>query len=224
MPRLRHRAALLSLLLVSCGAPTEPTPTLRVSPLDLLLPAAPATGTFDMTVSPAGKSVDWSVKAKPEWVTLSLDHGTVSGGVVKLTVTVTPPPLREPGKLTAVIELTTTGGDVNLGVETSVLPSGHISYSPTSLEIPAGNNVGTITLTNDGTGSVSWRAGSSVSWLTPDPLQGYLTTGQSAVVTVAVQRAAMPQGTSTGSISIFSGMASVADQIPVTVLVAPPPP
>ena len=226
MPRLSHRAALLSLLLVSCGgkdAPAAPAPTLQASPLALALADTLLAGTILLTTKPPGDSLEWHVGAKPDWLTLSPDYGTVSG-VAPVTVTATArvSATQEPGTMTGVIQLVSGGGPVNVGVTVRVGP--HLAVSPTSLAIAEASNVATVTLSNTGHGVVSWRATPSVSWLAVSPISGFLGTAESVVVSVVPNRTSLPPGTSSASITILSGVDAVGVQLPVSVGVAPPPP
>jgi hypothetical protein len=228
MPRLSYSLLLLPLFLLSCGGggkdgPTEPpvVPTLQGTPLTLSLTEAHPTGSFFLTTIPEGKSLGWQLKTKPDWLTVTPDRGTVRGTTV-VVVTAAPPPTHEPGLMSGSVELTTASGAVlNLTVEVDLPPTPHLVYSATSIAIPASSDTGTITITNAGRGGVSWRAGSAVSWLTVLPPSGFLGTRASTVAQVVVNRAALPAGTTTGSINILSGVEAVATDFPVTVASPP---
>ena len=230
MRRLGYSSLLLTLLLGGCGGndndtPTQPVvTTLKSSTLKVILSEAHPSETFDLTTSPAGKSVGWYVKGKPYWLTLTPDHGTLSGAV-KVTATAAPAPTEEPGNHADVLELAVDSGPVlNIAVQVFLLSTAHLVYSPTSLAIPAGSDTGRVTMTNDGRGTVSWRATSSVPWLhVVPPTSGFVGTQLSSVFEVVADRTSLPPGTSTGSISVLAGTDAVPTQIPVTVTVASPP-
>jgi hypothetical protein len=225
MRRIGHSLALASLL-AACGGsgPTPPSekPSLHGTPLTLSLTEAQPSGNFVLTTQPAGRSMGWRVKTKPDWLTLDPDHGTVNGSM-QVVATAAPPPTHAPGLMSGSIELAPddSGGILNLAVEVDLPARPHLAYSSTSIAIPASSDTGALTITNDGRGPVSWRAMSAVSWLTVVPITGFLGTQSSTVLQVVVNRTALPPGTTTGSISVLSGVEAVATNCPVTIASPP---
>ena len=215
-------SALLALLLAACGGSTAPEkPTLQVTPQSLDITEGYDPVSMVLTTRPAGASVRWWVASKATWLHLSSDSGTVNG-TTTLTATVVTPSTQEPGAITSQLVLGSSSGTVTVNVNATVPRSPRIAIMPASLAIPAGSDTGEVTLTNTGHGGGSWRASSSVPWLTFPVLEGFLEVRQSVVLKVVVHRASLPPGTSNGSIGILSGTDVVPVQIPVTVTVPTP--
>ena len=228
MARLRRGSALLSLVFLACGGGDSPTPPeegtaeLRTTPDSLQLSDAQPTATIFLTTRPADRSLAWALKSKSPWLTVSADQGTVKG-TTGLNVTLVVPPMQEPGEMSGHVDFLYALGTVTVPVTATVAQSPHLVYAPTSIVVPEGADTVTLTITNTGHGGVSWRGGSSVSWLTLVTATGFVGTQQSVAVPIAVRRASLPAGTSRGSIGILSGVEAVSTEIPVTVTIASPP-
>jgi hypothetical protein len=221
------RSTLFALLLAACGGGDGATPpdaaVLEAAPTTLALSEAQPMASVFLTTNPVGRSLAWRVASKPDWLTLSVDSGTVKGTSF-LTATMVVPATQDPGLMSGKIEIAYPTGNVTVPVTAMVLASAHVVITPASLAFAESQNTVELTLTNPGHGGVSWTASSPVSWLRlSSAAKGFLGTGQSVVLVVTVNRASLPPGTSSGSIGIFSGAVAVPVQIPVTVAVAVPP-
>ncbi|MBV9709451.1 MAG: hypothetical protein JO011_00895, partial [Ktedonobacteraceae bacterium] len=110
------------------------------------------------------------------------------------------------------------------GHTTSFRPA-HLRISVDKLDLGSGNQaantVKTITLTNIGSGLISWQASGSESWLVLSPAGGTLASSHSAQVMVAIDRSKLRPGSYKGQINIFStaGNSIVPVTAAVTVLV-----
>ena len=221
MRRSGYLAILVTPLLASCGggSPTKPPerPTLQLSPYQLgVTEGQPAS--IVLTTSPADRPLDWWVTEKPSWLTLSSDSGTVRG-TTTLTATVATPLTQEPGTIAGQLVFTTPNGTATLPMTATVPRVARITISPSSLTIPAGRDTGEVTLTNLGHGAGTWRATSSVPWLSLPVTQGFLDVGVGVVVKVVANRTSLPPGTSTGSIGVLSSSDVSPVQVPVSVVV-----
>lgn len=101
----------------------------------------------------------------------------------------------------------------------------HLVLDATTLDlgdaVQGANTIQPLELRNSGSGSITWSASSNQPWLQVAPAQGIFSTGQS--IAVAVQRAQLPAGSYTGTITIFSSV-SAPETIQVSMKVSTLPP
>lgn len=89
--------------------------------------------------------------------------------------------------------------DVTAGPRISVAPSSF------TLDIPRqSSKTRTLTITNNGLGTMTWSAAGSKTWLTCVPANGNVEQGQSATVNVTFNAATLTEGTSTAQLNITS--------------------
>lgn len=87
--------------------------------------------------------------------------------------------------------------------------------------VPLGaDSLQSLMLENDGSGSITWSAGSDRPWLLISPGQG--TFSQSQKIDVAVQTLGLNQGTYTGTLTLSSNVSTQPLTIKVTLAVVPP--
>jgi hypothetical protein len=78
-----------------------------------------------------------------------------------------------------------------------------------------------VTVSNAGPGDMSFTVSSNVTWLTPSPTTGNITTdGDPVDIEVQADKDGLPQGTSTGTLTVSTAAGSV--QVPVALEVLPP--
>ena len=83
----------------------------------------------------------------------------------------------------------------------TVAPPGRLAVSPRSLDLGA-SGTRSITLRNSGGSSVSFTVSAQQGWLSVSPGSGTLKPGQSRQLTVRADRAGLPEGSSSGRISV----------------------
>ncbi|OYW31197.1 MAG: hypothetical protein B7Z47_01765, partial [Chthoniobacter sp. 12-60-6] len=108
--------------------------------------------------------------------------------------------------------------DVTIGPRISVAPSSF------TLDIPRQSaKTRTLTVTNNGLGTMTWSAAGSQTWLTCTPTNGNVAQGQSATVNVTFNAATLTEGTSTAQLNITSNdYTNPAVAVPVTLNVTAP--
>ena len=130
----------------------------------------------------------------------------------------------EPGShlLEAEDMITHYTASANLLVESGSMAPPQLSLSTTQLDFGADlqgtNTVRTVTMYNDGQGTIGWRASSDQPWLLMTPNQGTFSNTQPLVV--GVQRASLKAGSYTGTITLVPNI-GVAQEIQVTMTVSP---
>ncbi|WP_395741241.1 M36 family metallopeptidase [Prosthecobacter sp.] len=107
----------------------------------------------------------------------------------------------------------------------NVLPGPHIAVAPASftLDIPRqSTKTRTLTLSNNGLGTMTWNAAGSKTWLTCTPASGSVEEGQSATVAVTFNAASLAEGTATAQLDITSNdYTNPSVPVPVTLNVTP---
>lgn len=182
--------------------------------------AAPAPQTIN--VSAGGASTTWAatVSANTTWLSATTSSALTPGTV---TLSVNPVGLSE-GSYSGSVTITAPGATnsplvipVTLGVKTAVM-----SVTPTSLSFvgtttanPAAQN---LSITNTGTGSLTWTASADAAWLSLGTTNG-TAPGSIAVTATTVGLAA---GSYTGTITLISNDVAGPVTIPVSLQVATP--
>ena len=103
------------------------------------------------------------------------------------------------------------------------VPSSNPILSLSTLSLDFGTSLTSLTfrVRNDGGGTLQWEAVESIPWVTSlNPSSGSLLSGESANVTVTVQREGLPPGNYTGSISLSSNGGNAAVEVKMTVPVS----
>jgi len=88
------------------------------------------------------------------------------------------------------------------------LSAGSMSFTAVAGQNSPNNRTLGLTATSSCTGSISWHAVSSASWLTETPVSGQLKGATSSVTTVAVNSSGLLAGTYGGTISILTGQST----------------
>ena len=177
-------------------------PKLVVSPDTLsIIDTTPTAAAFLSTDAPG--TLDWRVTGKPTWVRADPESGKVSQGLLRVSLTASPQGL-PPGTHGGTIFFHSTGGEGRVVVRFAVAehPIGEASIA--AVHFAAGETQKTFTLTNRGTGILSWSAASSAGWLSIAPTGGTLTAGQSRTLNATGTRSALPPGTASTTLTISS--------------------
>lgn len=197
-------------------------PVLALSPASLVFNSGgsnPSPQVLSITNAGAG-SFDWTVSSTTSWLTTSPGSGSAPGslpgpvvsvdvsglaeGVHQATIMVDAPGALD-GAQTVPVTLT-----IDLTPRIGTAPSA-LSFSAQEFQSPPAQ---TITVRNDGGGTLRWLATPGPQWLSIAPRTGTLGPGATAAVVVTPSTASMASGTYSGSIQ-FS--ASLASNTPLTV-------
>jgi hypothetical protein len=227
---MRHRIsksvlAILVATTLGCGSdPTgsgdTPNTSLAFSPATVAMSDSQPTAKLFLTTEPSGGRLGWQVSAKPAWLTLDPDGGSVNG-ISPVTLTAVIPASQEPGYMQGALELVSSGGVARVIVNVSIAATPKLALAATSLAVAAGVDTQTMVLRNTGRGLLSWSAATSATWLKAIPAQGYIRTGDSATVKVVPDRVPLPAGTTSATITFTSGTSTLSLPVSVAVSAAP---
>jgi len=142
---------------------------------------------------------------------------TVATGPSTVPVTVAPPPS------TTTIATTTTAAPATTAPTTTRAPSGpRVGVTPTSVDFGSTDGSRTITATNTGDATARVAVVEGLSWLATSTSAADLVPGASAAFTLVVDRAALAEGVTTGTVTVaVEGGASTTVAVGVTAVVAP---
>jgi len=165
-------------------------------------------------------SIAWRVTSDAPWLTAQPIGGVLSTQPVVLTIgadRAAAPVGVSVANLTITTPLGTRVVTVQLLREDPMAP--RLALGTTRLTLDASTAEGTVAVANAGAGTLTWRAETSVPWLTFTPREG---TG-SALVRVMVDRGALAAGTYTGVVTVVSNGGTATVDIGVTVVASPVP-
>ena len=211
---------------VTLSVTAAPTPTIGLSATAFSFTAVQGGGnpsSQTLNISNTGAStLNWTVAENASWLTPSVAGGTGSGSVA-LNVNTTG---MAAGTYTTPLTIAATGATntpqtvmVTLTLTAPLVPT--IGLAPTSLNFSTtqgGSNpsVQTVNITNSGTGTLSWNATSTASWLAVTPASG---TGPGAFSATA-NVTGLSAGTYTASITVIgTGATNSPQSIPVSLTV-----
>ena len=212
----------------AAAPPPVVLPAIGVSPLNLSFAATqgsanPATQTLTIS-NQGGGTLTWSTTKNSAWLSVSPSSGIGNGAV---TLTVTSGSLAA-GTYNITVTIQASGASsvtvpVTLTVVTAPVPPA-IGMSPTSLSFTATPGASpatqTLSINNQGGGTLTWSASDNATWLTLNRVSG---TGNSVVIVTAVGNSTV--GTYSGSITLSAvGASSVTVPVTLTVTAAAPPP
>ncbi len=223
-PALMIRMLTLAILL---GAFTD-TWAAQFSPSSLSFSATqgganPAAQTVRYSID-GGKRRNWSARASVPWVSVSPSSGSISTDTAALTVgvnisglaagthstTLTVTLNGDPSQRTTILPITVviTAGSTTSAPVISLTPTA-LSFSGTA----GGSNPASqsFTVSNTGTGTLSWTAGKNAAWLSLSPTSG-TNTGS---VTASVNISGLSAGTYNATISV-SATGATTKTIPVS--------
>ena len=141
------------------------------------------TGTLSWTISPA----------LPDWLVVDPMSGDVSATPVEVTVTVDRDQVQDFGNHNTNILISSNAGDGSIFVEMNKIdPNAPIlSVSPDALDLGVASTQVAFTISNTGTGTLSWTISPALpDWLSVDPMSGDVTSTPAEVaVTVDLSQA-----------------------------------
>lgn len=210
--------------LPAAGAPA----TASVSPASLAVSTpqgkSPASVAFTVRNTGSG-TLSWKIASSAAWVAPGVTTGTTTSETDTVTLTFSTTTLTQ-GSYTAQVSVTntTTQAVTSLPVTLTVAaPGPALSVDATGLAVtafagqsPAGLS---ITVRNAGSGTISYTASDSASWLTITPATG-TSTGESDLLSVAFNTTSLAPGAYTATIAVAApGATPSLRQIPVTLSV-----
>ena len=213
---------------------TSSTPTTSTSTSSLTFTAQqgsanPAAQTVSIT-NTGGGTLSWTASEPATWLNLNPTSGAITAGqsgVITVSVNI------------AGLTASTYSSTITISAPGSTNPTQQISaaltvsppppiigMSPLSLSftmVEGATNSGsqTLTITNTGTGSLSWTASETASWMSLNPTAGSLTAGQSNAVTVTANPTGLTSNVYTDAISLTS-LGATPVQVPVTLAITTP--
>jgi len=169
--------------------------------------------TVTITNSGSGNLI-WQSSNKEAWLTVNPNSGTIaSGKSVNFIVAVSRTGV-DPGDYSDTIIMTSNAGERRISVAMSVA---NLTFTPTSFNFGTTETQGRLIISNTGSGSLSWSAAKTQSWLSLSSASGFIAKGASTIVTVTANRVGAPPGTQTDTISLTSNGGN--GSIPVTIQV-----
>jgi len=218
-------------LSVTLSITAAPTPTIGLSATTLSFTGVqggsnPSAQTLTINNTGAG-TLNWSISENATWLTPNVLTGTGSGSV---TLNVNTAGMAA-GTYSTPITISATGATntpqtvtVNLTLTAPQIPT--INLVPTSLAFSAtqgGSNPAAqiVNISNSGTGTLSWSASDTASWLSISPISG----AAPGSLTVTANVAGLSAATYSASITVTgSGATNSPQSIPVTFTVSAPTP
>jgi hypothetical protein len=200
------------------------TPRIGVSPASLTWTApegGPNPSDQTVTIENTGTgTLSWSASFSPSWISGNVSSGNLSSGASQnVTVSVNVIGLT-PGTHTGSMMVTATGAPnspqtVPISVTVSAAPV--IGLSPGSLTFDApqgGANPppATLTLGNEGGGTLAWNATTDAAWLGVSPISGSLAAGNKQSLTVTVNTTGLLEGTYLAAVHVAATGASNTPQ------------
>lgn len=211
---------------------TSTTPSISLNPSALSFSAvaggtAPAAQLITLT-NPSGGTLSWTTSDNAAWLSLSTGSGTTTTETDSISATVNPTGLAA-GSYTAAITISATGAantpqviPVSLMLSPAPTSSPVISLNVTSLTFTGTSGASnpsaqSFTISNTGTGTMTWTAGDNATWLTLSPASGTNT----GTVAAAVNLTGLSAGTYSGTITV-SATGATSKTLPVSFTVNPP--
>jgi phage-related protein len=184
---------------VAMSIPT--IPTLAITPTLLDFDSTKTQLSFELFNTGTG-SLTYGVQEDISWLTVSPDTGVVATDTADILVEIDRTGVA-PGNYTGDIIVVSDGGQDTVAVSMSVPTEPVLAVSPRSLDFDSGKTSISFEISNSGTGSVSWSASASRTWIDIDPGDGEVSLG-SQKVTVTVDRTGLAPGDYNGSVNIVS--------------------
>ncbi|MBH0199428.1 MAG: hypothetical protein HP497_08425 [Nitrospira sp.] len=211
---------------------TGSVPSISLSPSTLSFSGvaggtAPTAQLITLT-NPSGGTLSWTTSESAAWLTLSTGSGTTTTETDSISATVNPTGLAA-GTYTAAVTISASGAaNTPQVIPVSLTLSSAPTSSPViSLNVPSLSFTGTyggpnpsaqsFTISNTGTGTLTWTAGDNAAWLSLSPASGTNT----GTVAAAVNLTGLTAGTYTGTITV-SATGATSKTLPVSFTVNPP--
>jgi hypothetical protein len=218
---------------VSFTITAAPTPTIGLSSTNLSFTGvqggtSPAAQPVTINNSGTG-TLAWTASESAAWLNISPTSGSVPAGSSNtLSVSVSTTGLAA-GTVSAPIMVSASGATntpQTITVSLTVTAQPALSLSPVSLSF-AGTQGGAnpasklLSVTNPGSGTLTWSATSGATWITLVPTSGTTTT-ETDSITVSINTANLTPNTYNGVITVSGGTGVTAQTVSVTLTVSAP--
>jgi len=171
--------------------------------------ANPSPGTLTLS-NDGGGTLSWTAAPDASWLSVSPTFGSLAAGAGQtLTVSVNTATLAE-GTYLAAVHLSATGATnspVLVNVTLNVNSQPKIGANPKALSFTASSDQGAASpaatsVTNTGSGTLTWTASPSASWLAVSPSGGSLAALASEPLLISVNTAGMTPGHYTATVDV----------------------
>ena len=190
------------------------TPVLQVRPTTLDF--GDKNEIIPLEITNAGMGIlEWEVVENVGWITVNPTEGTNTASQIKPVNVIVDRGALPPGPFKQVININSNGGNISITVNIAV--SSALCVSPKDVVLGTQNSSATINVQNCASGSISYTARSTKSWLTLSTNSGTVVGGQIDPIEITVDRASLAPGNYNGSI-IFNSNGG-ADQVDVQLTV-----
>ena len=220
-------ALAVTVLVGTLGCPSGGTSTgdavISILPAGFNLGATTVTDSF--AVSNAGNGVlVWTVGPTPDWLTVSPAAGsTPVGGPTTVTMTVDRTGLT-PGTYNGEFLVASNGGNrvvaVTIQVSSAPLPP-TLQVLPASVDFGTSDITESLTVSNAGTGTVTWNLTENIDWLTPSIVTGSNSDTPTTVI-LSVDRTGISSGIYSDNLFFTSDGGDIT--VPVSMTVPGPTP
>jgi hypothetical protein len=208
---------------------TSSTPSISLNPSALSFSGlaggtAPTAQLITLT-NPSGGTLSWTTSDNAAWLSLSTGSGTTTTETDSISAAVNLTGLAA-GTYTAAVTVSASGAantpqviPVSLTLSPAPTSSPVISLNVTSLTFTGTSGASnpsaqSFTISNTGTGTLSWTAGDNATWLTLSPTSGTNT----GTVAATANLTGLAAGTYSGTITI-SGSGATSKALPVSFIV-----
>jgi len=206
-------------LIVTVDVTAAPVLTLITEPLDIETVIAVDPPVHEVLVrNDGGVDLNWSASSDAPWMSFARGSGTLAPGASETdTVVISVDGLAlgdYPGTLTFDGDAANAPQVLEVSLSVTDWPSialaGTLAFEAYEGDSPA---AGSMSLTNDGDGTLSWTAAADQPWVSLSPASGQVLSGSSTDIEVSVDGSSLPPGTH-GAVVTVSGN---ADDSPQTV-------
>ena len=187
-------------------------PKIGVSKTELDFGVETTTLSFDIQNTGNG-TLEWAITENAEWLTCSPVSGKTEKEVSPITVTVSREGLKR-GSYNQKLALTSNGGSVDINVTLEVDGS-NLGISPSEIDLGETETAIQITLTNNGKGTLEYKAEVSNEWMNLSKTAGKVT--EKDYITLTVNRSALAAGDYKGQITFTVGEEVIVVPVQLTV-------
>lgn len=180
---------------------TPSTGELSVSRLSVDFGPATTSQTFNIENKGAAP-LSWTLSEDAAWLSCNPASGTTQAGEQSSVVVSVDRTGLERGNYSQTIAVASSGGSAVVTVTMSVQGIA-VSVSPEALDFGSTTTAMPLTLTNTGSGNISYTLAASNSWIKLSRTSG--TFSQTETVTVSVDRTALAEGDHSGSLTLAVG-------------------
>jgi formylglycine-generating enzyme required for sulfatase activity len=191
-------------------------PVLAFTPDTLDFGSAENMLTFIISNAGTG-TLSWTAAEDLTWLSLTPASGTSTSENDTVSVTIDRDGL-DPGDYTGTITISPEGeASEELAVSMNVPEEPQLAYAPGTLNFGSDTTELTFTITNIGTGTLSWTVADNQSWMIVSPASGTTTT-EGDVVTVTIDRTGLDPDDYSGTVTI-TPEGGAAQNLPVAMTV-----